>query len=185
MDERSSPASGAAGCADRSAEDCRVPDGMVPAPRLGDSVVSGGLPVPANELVPEDGPDRYRWFHRVYGWDLERDGRVTNQVEISPRRLLVVLRLGSTMVGSFGLDRRGAEQTARCLRSGTRLVVPVLHREASGCQLVVEPDPLGVVLFLLGRGAPGWRIRFTDTVGQLADLLEEGASLVYLRPPPV
>ncbi|WP_422647241.1 hypothetical protein [Actinoalloteichus caeruleus] len=139
------------------------------------------------DLSPLD-EDRFRWYHRVTGWDVERRSTSTCQVELDHSRTRVVLRLGSTRAGSIGLARDEARRLATALRTGTATRLPVAHEMSPRCSLVVTPEEgiSGTMWRLLpaSAGVADWTTRFDiDAAQRIATLLTEGVALLRLSTP--
>lgn len=130
------------------------------------------------------GPERFRWYHRVRGWDIERDAPSTCQLELASGRALLIIRLGSTHAGTVGLTPDQVRELVRCLNgSPAPVVLAVAHPAASKCSLLVRPRPVGTDWQLRSThpGVASWITHFDQLATfQLAELLDAGRGL--LRP---
>ncbi|AUS77719.1 hypothetical protein C1701_04315 [Actinoalloteichus sp. AHMU CJ021] len=138
------------------------------------------------DLSPAPAHIRHQWYHRVLGWDLDRQQCSTAQVELDEYRTVVIVRLASTTLGTIGVSRDTARAIAAAIRSRDTEHFAVLRQHGDSCLLALSPARHGdgVIVHLVGQRAPDWRIGFDSAAASsLAELLTAGAEIIRERLP--
>ncbi|WP_157162927.1 hypothetical protein [Actinoalloteichus spitiensis] len=128
---------------------------------------------------PADPVEEPVWTGRLVGWDEHDRGPVAVTLELGPRHLLLLLRLGDAADGTVGFEVGQARRAASAIQRRGPVVVTVLHPEAVVASLLVEPATHGVVLTLVGEGIARRRVRFHGrSADRLASLVATGVELL-------